>query len=60
MHLPGWRQRISPCPFPTLACPCWMRDREENWSVKESCKSAWKLLGKQSLEEAVLLWVAVL
>lgn len=47
-------------PSPALSCQHWMHDWEGNWSINESCKSAWKLLGKQSLGEPVLLWVAVL
>lgn len=58
-HPAGGRASLHLPPL-TLARPCWMHDWEENWSVKASCKSAWKLLGKQSLEESVLLWVAVL
>lgn len=50
----------SASPSLTLICPHWMHDWEENWSIKESCKSACELLGKESPEEAVLLCVAVL
>lgn len=35
-------------PSPTLTCLHWMCDLEENWNVKQSRKSPWKLLGKYS------------
>lgn len=62
----SWGLRSAPtwlettCPFPTVTHLRWMHDWGERWSTEESCKPAWKLLGRQSLEEAVPLWVAVL